>query len=513
MTTIIRRLCVVTLTLILFACNKELSMEGGDGNPPPVPVDSLYQWRFKDSGATDAQFRQGFTDTAYVESEGTLSALFYEGSTADRTKGIVLQVINDPLGPGDYSGEQVSFGYFEGSSLVYTNIGANSDFTLKISVLTADSVAGTFSGHVLNSAGELKLIQSGSFQGKIGGTTQNNDSVGNLICSSLTLNGDYKPGIENDLNNYVDVQVHVTKPGTYLLETPVVNGMFFSNEQTFADTGTFDMRLSAYGTPELAGSFDYSVTFGKTTCTFNLTIDPEAETIVDGKPGSLARQIRETGLPATDEMKYYQTKDLIGEIQSLDNPVRKVFYNSNNQLSTVEVWFADGSGGTFKNQTRKYHYNATGDVVGITEVDENGNFIDSISSLSYFSSDKIASRTVFNNGSPACQLQYNYDADGNIVKIVKTNASYTSVADVFTFAFKPIGNGFSTLHPQFYFLDMATFYEEGNFPEVLYFSKQLPISRTNAAGASTPVDVIINPSLLPLSVSYGGTVWYRYEYN
>ncbi|HSB93652.1 MAG TPA: hypothetical protein VLC28_11055, partial [Flavitalea sp.] len=369
-----------------------------------------------------------------------------------------------------------------------------------------------FSGHVRNESGTLIQLNGGYLNSRIGVAVGSTDSVGNLICSSIVVNGDLMPGIAPDFNNYVDMQVHVTKPGNYTFETPVLNGVFFSGEQNFTDTGTFDVRLSAYGTPEEAGSFDYSIQFGNSTCTFNVTMDSGTEAVVDGPPGTLARQIREQAGAATGEMKYYQLLGRIAEIQSQEDPYRKVYYD-NNLITKIEVLTGDGAGGFTVTETRQYNYTPEGYVSGIVRVDENGLFIDSVASYSYVpSSDLPASRTYFVNGVRQYQLYYTY-VGGNLAKIQKANANYTSIVETSTFAFDVShGNGFATLHPQMYFLDMATFFEDGNYPEVLYFSTNLPVSKTTGA-TTTPIQVLVNPSLRPISITYNGTLWYRYEYN
>jgi len=476
----------------------------------PPPVDTLYNWSFSDSGATDA--KSGLTDTAYIRTEGTIETFFYEGSSSDHNRGIVFQVAGEPLAAGTYSGDQVAFGYFEGSSLIYTNIGADADFSLVISHFTQDSISATFTGHVRNEAGDLIQLNGGYLRSRIGVAVGTTDSVGNLICSSITVNGDLKPGIAPDFNNYVDMQVHITKPGNYIFETPVINGVFFSGEQNFTDTGTFDVRLSAYGTPEEGGSFDFPIQFGSSTCSFNVTIDSGTEVIVDGPPGTLARQIREQNGVATGEMKYYQSNGLIAEIQSLQDPYRKVYYD-NNLISKIELLTGDGAGGFTVSETRQYIYTPEGYVSGIIRVDDNGGFIDSVASYSYLpSSDLPASRTYFANGVRQYQLYYTYTG-GNLAKIEKTSADYTSIVQTSTFAFDVSrGNGFPSLHSQMYFLDMATFIEDGNYPEVLYYSTNLPVSKTTGTTTS-PITILVNPSLRPISITYNGTLWYRYEYN
>src|SRR6478609_6260612 len=201
-----RLLGVFTVVLFMFSCKKELSQEVGN----PIPVDSLYNWSFKDSGSVATDIKAGYTDTSFIRSEGDSMTFIYEGTSSDQNKGIVFQVAGRPLAVGLYSGEQVAFGYFQGSSLVYTNINANSDFALSITYLTQDSISATFSGHVQNSKGILIQLNEGYLRTRIGTPVEDTDSVGNLICSSIVVNGEMKPQIEVDISNYVDMEVHVT---------------------------------------------------------------------------------------------------------------------------------------------------------------------------------------------------------------------------------------------------------------------------------------------------------------
>src|SRR6478752_5775171 len=154
---------VLAITLFIFSCQKELE-EGGD-NPMPK---SVYNWSFKDSRSTSIDIKVGYTDAANIRKEEDIQTFLYEGSSGDHNKGIVFQVTGQPLGVGVYSGEQVAFSYSLDSTLVYTNVGVNSDFNLTITYLTRDSISATFSGHVRNSDGSLMLLNDGFLQTRIG---------------------------------------------------------------------------------------------------------------------------------------------------------------------------------------------------------------------------------------------------------------------------------------------------------------------------------------------------------
>src|SRR5829696_8954478 len=93
-----RFLSVLAITFIIFSCNKELSLENGGAPIEPPPVDTIYNWSFVDSGSAATDLKSGFTDTAYLRTEGDVQTFFYEGSSSDRNKGIVFQVAGQPLG-------------------------------------------------------------------------------------------------------------------------------------------------------------------------------------------------------------------------------------------------------------------------------------------------------------------------------------------------------------------------------------------------------------------------------
>ena len=74
---------------------------------------SVYNWSFKDSGSAATDIKAGYTDSTLVHTEGdNIQTFLYEGSSSDFNKGIVFQVVGQPLAVGLYSGEQVAFSYF-----------------------------------------------------------------------------------------------------------------------------------------------------------------------------------------------------------------------------------------------------------------------------------------------------------------------------------------------------------------------------------------------------------------
>lgn len=75
-------------------------------------------------------------------------------------------------------------------------------------------------------------------------------------------------------SNYVDIQVEVTTPGTYQISTDEVNGMRFSATGSFAATGVSTVRLKGTGTPGVAATSVFVVTYNGSTCEFEVTVSP-----------------------------------------------------------------------------------------------------------------------------------------------------------------------------------------------------------------------------------------------
>jgi hypothetical protein len=87
-------------------------------------------------------------------------------------------------------------------------------------------------------------------------------------CTPFTLNGTYTAGTVLSTGNTVQIQVNVTTPGAYNITTNTANGISFSVSGNFANTGVQNLTLNGTGTPAAAGPFNYTVTFGNSSCTF-----------------------------------------------------------------------------------------------------------------------------------------------------------------------------------------------------------------------------------------------------
>ena len=70
------------------------------------------------------------------------------------------------------------------------------------------------------------------------------------------------------------VQVNVTTPGTFIIATNSVNGVNFFKAGTFTTTGVQNVILQGNGTPQNQGVQYFTVTYGTSNCTFQVTFLP-----------------------------------------------------------------------------------------------------------------------------------------------------------------------------------------------------------------------------------------------
>ena len=96
------------------------------------------------------------------------------------------------------------------------------------------------------------------------------DTSGN--CYSSVVNGNFIRGVATGTTNFVEIQVNVIKPGRYLIESAIVNGLTLRDSGTFSAAGLQIVRLRAYGTPVRAQPTDFIITFGTTSCIITISV-------------------------------------------------------------------------------------------------------------------------------------------------------------------------------------------------------------------------------------------------
>jgi hypothetical protein len=95
-------------------------------------------------------------------------------------------------------------------------------------------------------------------------------------CKDIIIHGDYGKGIVFNTENYLDVFLTTTEPGSYNIATNTVNGVVFSGAGRLGAGGPNRVRLYGSGTPAADGSFPFKISFSGRLCTAYITFGPGA---------------------------------------------------------------------------------------------------------------------------------------------------------------------------------------------------------------------------------------------
>jgi len=113
------------------------------------------------------------------------------------------------------------------------------------------------------------------------------DGTGN--CQPVVVTGVFK--MDSVLTNalFVDIQVNVSTPGTFDIKSDTVNGYSFRKTGTVV-FGINTIRLYPTGKPIAAGTNTFTVKYGASTCSFDITVNgpaaPAATFTLGGSPGA-----------------------------------------------------------------------------------------------------------------------------------------------------------------------------------------------------------------------------------
>ncbi|MBP6430750.1 MAG: hypothetical protein KA319_03205 [Ferruginibacter sp.] len=106
-----------------------------------------------------------------------------------------------------------------------------------------------------------------------GGTTNPNAVFTITSCGSPILSGPvYTVGTTVSTLNTVMFNVNVTNIGTYSITSNTVNGITFTASGSYSGVGSNSVILTASGTPTAAGTFNYTINTGTSSCTFPITV-------------------------------------------------------------------------------------------------------------------------------------------------------------------------------------------------------------------------------------------------
>jgi hypothetical protein len=96
-------------------------------------------------------------------------------------------------------------------------------------------------------------------------------------CAPITVNGTYTQNTALGAGNTVQVQITTSAVGPYSITTDTVAGIYFNTSGT--STGAAQtITLNGFGTPNATGAKTFTVKFGTSSCTFQVTINAPAAT-------------------------------------------------------------------------------------------------------------------------------------------------------------------------------------------------------------------------------------------
>lgn len=142
--------------MLLTGCFKEKSVE-----PKPEPETPEHPWRFE----VGAKAYSGSVDVVRIDSVSGAAMLTVSGMDAAGKGRITLQVVAADLAPGTYLAPSIAFAYTEDANPVYQSDGSAGDFSITLSTVNENEVAGTFSGTIRLTDSSTATLSNGSFSG------------------------------------------------------------------------------------------------------------------------------------------------------------------------------------------------------------------------------------------------------------------------------------------------------------------------------------------------------------
>lgn len=93
-------------------------------------------------------------------------------------------------------------------------------------------------------------------------------------CFPVSVNGQYTTDSALTNDNFIDVQVNITVPGTYTIQSDTVNGYSFRGTGTLGAPGINTVRLYGTGTPILPNTDPFIISYDTSFCVVDVNVDP-----------------------------------------------------------------------------------------------------------------------------------------------------------------------------------------------------------------------------------------------
>ena len=108
-------------------------------------------------------------------------------------------------------------------------------------------------------------------------------------CLPKTVNGVYTAAVALvPVTNTITVSVNVARTGTYLVYTDTVNGYFFRATGTFTTLGANNVTLRGNGTPFIAGTDNFIVSYDSSICDIQVVVTSPGVGTLAGSPTACA---------------------------------------------------------------------------------------------------------------------------------------------------------------------------------------------------------------------------------
>jgi hypothetical protein len=239
-------LSIVLAIVIFAACQKELRFE-------PVAPTGEAQGTFQVNSAGSC-FLQSVSGL-YIKDTALNSSNFIE-AVVNVTKTGWYKISTDTI-DGMYFSDSGTFNRIQTETIILkgkgtpTSVGIK-NFTIKFGNQSSCKIAVTVT---------------------TGGTTNPIAVFAITSCGSPILSGPvYTAGATVSALNTVMFNVSVTNRGLYTITSNTVNGVTFTASGSYNNPGSNTVILTANGTPTAAGTFNYTINTGSSSCTFPITV-------------------------------------------------------------------------------------------------------------------------------------------------------------------------------------------------------------------------------------------------
>ena len=161
-------------------------------------------------------------------------------------------------------------------------------------------------------------------------------ATGTVNCAGATISGGYAQGVALTASNTVGISVGVTTIGTYSITTDTVNGVWFNAASAFTTTGTTPLTLTGHGTGTATGTFNYTVKFGTSTCTFAVTFTGAATGTVNCGTATVSGTYQAgTALAAGNTVQIQVNVTGTGAYTITTDTVNGIWFNASGNFTTA----------------------------------------------------------------------------------------------------------------------------------------------------------------------------------